>query len=101
MAQFILNQFLFVQAALGEKRLGINNILIWSIRRDEEGNLREELLLVFAPQPWVQIEPPKKGANQGPGPVLFPAALILPRADPSRLERHCLDFSQDIFIPSV
>lgn len=52
MAQFILNQFSFVQAALGEKRLGVNNILIWSIRRDEEGSLREELLLVFAPQPW-------------------------------------------------
>lgn len=61
-------------------------------------NLSGEMFLVFAPQPWEQTELPKKGQAR-------------PRAAPhnphpaqgylSRLEWHCLDFSQDVFIPSV
>lgn len=87
-----------MQAALGEKQLGVKNILIWRISRDEGGNLSGEMFLVFAPQPWEQTELPKKGQAR-------------PRAAPhnphpaqgylSRLEWHCLDFSQDVFIPSV
>lgn len=65
MAQFILNQFSFVQAALGEKQLGVNNILIWSIRRDEGGELIVEIFLGFAPQLWALTgSPQKKGQTR-------------------------------------
>lgn len=75
MAEFILNQFSFVQAALGEKQLGVNHVLIWRIHRDEEQiSLRCSWFLPHSPG---HRQNPQKRAK--PRSWAVPTILILPR----------------------